>query len=213
MRDRRLSRCAVVTILALAAVSPLHAQARRENPSAAEAAAALRTHRRYTEAVWVLTQVHGVQPRDKMDAVADSLVAIAVGFPGRDAEATRIRAAAMTGLMMAAKGNAGGEVGGTPYTGATERFMRIAETAKDNGVRAAALSSLTKLPATPATYAFFRKVATSQDPVARWAVNLLDTEMGAEGQAVAHDLYRSGQVTQPEAKKALAGVAMAHGWR
>lgn len=211
MTPRLLCRLAVFAALIVPAIT-LHAQSRQENPTVADVASALRTHRRYSEAVWVLTQAHGAQPRSKMDAVADTLVAIAVGFPGNTPQAIRVRAAAMTGLMLAATGNAGGQTTGTPYPGAVERFMRIAQTA-EIGTRAVALQSLAKLPATAQTIAFFRKVASSQDPVAGRAVMLLCNDMGPEGQDVARELYVSGKVTEPGAKDAIDRFAAAHGWQ
>lgn len=87
--------------------------------------------------------------------------------------------------MAAAKGDAGREGDGIPYTGAAERFMRIAETASEGAFELSHCECLTMLPATGETFAFLRKVPTSKNPVAGRAVILLANEMGTQAQAVA----------------------------
>lgn len=89
-----LSRWVLVAVVMLVATCTLRAQPAQENPTVAQAASVLRSHGCYTEAVCVLTHVHGSQSREKMDAVADSLVAMAVGSPGNDPRAANARIAA-----------------------------------------------------------------------------------------------------------------------
>jgi hypothetical protein len=101
----------------------------------------------------------------------------------------------------------------TPYAGAADRLMRIAEDGGDVGIRAAALGSLTRLTHKPKLLPFLRQVAASQNPAAFSAVSLLAQETGPEGRSIARELYLSGQITEPVAKHVAASFAGAYRWR
>lgn len=195
--------------------SDLRSQKPSANPSGAEVAALLRTHGHAGWAVSVLAQTRGPQTPQKLDEIADSLVAIAVGFPGMDFRGVTTRSAAQVALLSAGKGESGvvGTGGATPYTGAADRLMRIAEDGGDVGVRAAALWSLTQLPNRSKLLPFLRQMAESQNSAAIEAFTLLARETGPDGRAIARDSYRAGRITEPGAKEAAGRFAHAYGWR
>lgn len=203
---------AVTVVAALAATSRLHAQPLSREPTAAEVAALLRGQGHAGGAVAVLTQAYSPQPRRKMDDIADSLVAIATGFPGDDLRGARTRGAALSTLLLAGIGTR--EVTGferpIPYAGAADRFMRIAETAQDVGISGGALRALTELPDKTRLLPFLRKVATSQNVAAWVAVTILVRDTGPEGQAIARELYGQRLVTERSAREVLDRLAAAY---
>lgn len=202
-------------VAALGATTDLYAQAINREPNAAEVAALLRGQGHAGGAVAVLTQAYSLQPRQKMDEIADSLVAIAVGFPGDDLRGARTRGAALSTLSLAGIGTR--EVTGmdraVPYTGAADRFMRIAETAQDVGISGGALRALTELPDKTRLLPFLRKVAISQNAAALVAVTILISDTGPEGQLIARELHRRRLVTERNAWEILDRLAGAYGWR
>jgi hypothetical protein len=206
---------AIVIVVALVATSELRSQAVSREPNAAEVAALLRSRGDAGGALAVLTQVRGPQPQQNMDEIADSLVAIAVGFPGMDHRGVVTRAAAKETLLLAGLGYNGlvGIDRAVPYAGAADRLMIIAETSNDVGIRSGALRGLTLLPNKTGLFPFLRQVATSQNRAAWVAVSLLTKETGPEGRAIARELYREGRVTQPMAREMLGRAAYAFAWR
>jgi len=205
----------LAVLFGLFATRGLACQTVRPEPNAVEVAARLRKSGQAGGAVAVLSQARGPEAAKKMDDIADSLVAIAVGFPGQDARGARTRGAALNALVLAGIGSSGvvGTSHGIPYRGAAERLKRISEAAEDVGIRATALLDLTKLPDRANLLPFLRQVATSQRPVADRAVTLLAEETGPDGQSIARNLYRNGGVTQKTAKEMLDRAAFAHGWQ
>ena len=150
-----------------------------------------------------------------MDAIADSLVAIAVDSVRDDPRGTATVSEAVATLLKAGLGRSGvwGIEHGVPYAGAASRLMRIAETAHHLAVRATALSLLVRLPHRTRLLPFLRQLATSQNPVAEQAVILLGNETGREGQEIGRELYRQAAVTEPSARVMLAQLAQAYRWR
>ncbi|MDP1860704.1 MAG: hypothetical protein Q8K82_18655 [Gemmatimonadaceae bacterium] len=205
----------IAVVVALVATSELRSQTVSREPNAAEVATLLRGHGHATGALAVLTQARGRQPQQKMDEIADSLVAIAVSFPGMDLRGAQTRGAAQATILLAGMGSSGivGIDHAVPYVGAADRLMRIAETAEDVGMRGGALSGLTQLPNKTRLLPFLRHVAMSQNVVAWKAVTLLTEETGPEGRAIARELYREGRVTQPTAREMLVRAAGAYRWR
>lgn len=212
----RIHSCQLTVAIAMCvfAARGLASQKLSREPNAIEVSALLRNSGHYGGAVSVLTQARAAEPKQTMDDIADSLVAIAIGFPGRDLRGARTRGAALRALLLAGIGSSGvvGIDHGVPYAGAEERLRRISETAEDTGIRAGALFALTKLPDKAKLLSFLRRVAMSQNPVAHEAVTLLAEETGPDGQSVARQLYLNGAVAQPLAKTMLARAAFAHGW-
>jgi hypothetical protein len=210
------TRVGCVAVAALFTVSSqLRSQQPSANPTGSEVAALLRAHGNSWWAVSVLTQARGPQPIERLDEIADSLVAIAVSFPGMDFRGVTTRSAALSALASAGMGESGvvGMGHATPYAGAADRLMRIAEDGGDVGLRAAALWSLTKLPNKSKLLPFLRQVAESQNSAAFSAVTLLAQETGPEGRSMARELYLNGQITEPVAKHVAASFAGAYQWR
>jgi hypothetical protein len=185
------------------------------NATAATVAQALRFKGHARGGRAALTQAYGPRPQAALDAIADSMVAIATTLQGGDVRAHAIRTAALNALAAAGMGDNGivGSQRAIPYAGASARLIRIAEEAADVGIRAAALNSLKFQPNQPACLQLLSAIASSQNSVAWFAVHLLGNETGAAGQAVARQLLRAGTVTEPEAKRTLDGIAQHAGWK
>lgn len=115
--------------------------------SAAEVAVLLRSNRGAGAAAAVLSRANGPQSQKKMDEIADTLVAIAVGLDGDDLETGIARAIAAGTLARAGLGHTGiaEKERAIPYAGATPRLMRIVETPNDVGIRASSLKALAAL--------------------------------------------------------------------
>lgn len=171
------------------AAAALSSQTVRSEPTAAVVASLLRTQAHAGAALSVLRQAHGAVPKQSLDEIADSLVAIAATFPGMDLRGVQTRNAALTTLLLAGRGGVDDAV---PYAGAVERLMRIAQTAQDAGIQASALRGLTQLQETRPLLSFLERVAQSDNVVAWVAVTMLTEETGAAGKAVARALYRDG---------------------
>lgn len=208
------------TVLALVLVASVTSEGRSQvggvDPTAAQVATSLRTKGHPRQARAVLTQARGPRSAHQMDEVADTLVSIAATFPGDDFNGTSTRFAALSALVDAGRGSSGIDEGkgAVRYAGAAARLMRLAEIAQDGGgIRAAALLGLVQLPDSVAYFPFLRKVAASQDRVARVAVTLLVFDTGPAGRVIARELYLAGTATDSIARRALAGAAQQFGWR
>lgn len=160
----------------------------------------------------ILTQRLGPESRQKMDALADSLTAIAVEYePGDGVEKLRIASAAAYHIARAAVAKKG-----VPYTGAFERLVRIAEEAPDVGIRGQGLNGIAALPEKERSLAYLRRVATSTEMPqmnAYIAVELLSQEMGADGVALLEELSREGLVRDKWAADLLESIAYIRGWK
>jgi hypothetical protein len=153
-----------------------------------------------------------------MDEVADTLMRIAIAFPGMDPQDVLTRSAAQITLVRAGLGEgglamAGKEARGVPYAGAASRLRTIAESAHDIGIRAGALRGLVQVEESHQYLPFLRQVATSQNAVAWVAVTMLAEETGPAGHAIARELYRQNLVNEPTAREMLTRAASAHRWR
>ena len=207
------------TVLALVLVASVTSEARSQvggvDPTAAQVARALRTKGHPAQARAVLTQARGARSAHQMDEVADTLVSIAATLPGDDLDGTSTRFAALSALVDAGRGSSGIDEGkgAVRYAGAAARLMRLAETAQDVGIRAAAVLGLVQLPDSVRYFPFLRKVAASQDRVAKVAVTLLVFDTGPAGRAIARELYLAGSASDSIARTALAGAAREFAWR
>lgn len=215
MRATPWGRLAIAMVLTLATGAELRSQRITRDPDAAEVAALLRNQGRYGGAIAVLSQARGPEPQQKMDAIADSLVVIAVSFPGDDHRGASTRMAALRALLAAGTGESGvvGIERAVPYAGAADRLMQMAETAEDVGIRGTALWALTRLPNKAKLLPYLHQFATSRNRVAYRAVTLLARETGPEGLAMARELYRGGRVTERTAKETLDRIALANRWQ
>jgi hypothetical protein len=193
--------------LTLVSASEVRCQALSSDPTPAEVAAFLRSRGQAGPAIAVLTQLRVRQSEKKMDDVADSLAAIAIGFPGTGYQPKRTRMNAQIALLEAGMGRTG-----IPYSGARDRLMRIVEESQDIGVRASALFGLMELPNRLSRLPLLKKVATSRNPIAYRAVIML-TEIDPEGRAIARELYQSGGVVDSTANETLHDMAGVYKWR
>jgi len=159
------------------------------------------------EAVGILTQRDRSYPESELDAVADSLVVIALMFPGDSAKAVNTRGRAMAAIMRA--GTALNS--GTPYKGAASRLRRIALGGR--GVGASAVFGLTRLPDRSEALRELATVARSNVRTARVAVEFLATDMDDAGVQVLKELHDASEVTEPSAQKQLLRIARDKGWR
>lgn len=182
-------------------------------PTAADVARSLRTRASPGYARVVLTQALRAHPRHVMDEIADTLVAIAM-MPGTDTLSFAVRAAALGTLVSVGAGDNGmvGFAHAVPYAGTLSRLVRIAQSAQDVGIRAAALRGLLYLPDRHTSLQLIRSFALSQYSLAEIAVFILGNDAGPDGLAIARELYRSRSVTQQYARTALDGIARYHRW-
>ena len=209
------------TVLALVLVASVTSEGWSQvggvDPTAAQVAISLRTKGHPAQARAVLTQARGLRAAHQMDEVADTLVSIAATFPGDDFNGTKTRAAALDALVLAGRGSSGIDEGkgAVRYAGAAARLKRLAESAQDVGIRAAALLGLVQLPDSVAYFPFLAKVAASrtQGEEAQAAATLLVHDTGPAGRAIARELYLAGRVTQSSARSTLDGAARKFGWR
>ena len=206
-----------ILLLVLSGVGASEGQSQRSRlePSAAEVAVSLRTKGHAGAARTVLTQALRPKSPQELDEIADTLAAIAATFPGNDARGSATRMEALLSLSFAGQGDNGivGVAHAVPYGGAAARLMRIAQTAQDVGIRAAALATLKSQPDRAKSLSFLQQVAKSQNEMAWVAVQILGNETGSEGRAIAQQLFRDGSVTEAYAKSTLDNMAHAYGWR
>ena len=198
-----------------AAFVAFSAQAQRitPDPSAAEVGTLLRSRGKPGQALAVLTQARQPQSKARLDEMADTLTAIAIGFKGDDTLATSARMAAVTTLLTAGSGTSGSKRHSViPYDGAADRLMRIVDSAQTTGTRAAALYALTKVPTSGRLIPFLRKLSTSNDPLAYGGITHLAESTGPEGLAVLRAIYESGKVSEPSAVQSLRYYAKANRW-
>lgn len=175
----------------------------------AAALASVRSAARPGAARAILAQQRGAHSRADRDALADSLVAIAIAFKrGDPIEMDRAARAARVALASAAAPSRA-----TPYEGAFEALTAIVERSGEVGVRASTLWFVAQLPNGPAVREYLAEFAVSSDELAYYAVGLLGRETGPAGLARLRRLYRDGSVVEPNAVKELAGLAEYHGWR
>jgi hypothetical protein len=159
-------------------------------------------------AVAILAQTVSAQPAELMLALSDSLVRIAASFRENDSiDSRRAAVAAVTAF-----GLAGSERAGIPYAAALCRLVSIVEQSPSDGIRAAALSSMTQLVPQEPVIRFLRATAMSPDLLATVAVGLLARETGPAGVAVLRQLHAERAVVNNEARENLSAIARYHGW-
>lgn len=162
----------------------------------------------------ILTQAQGPQDIAVMNALADSVAAIAILHPGSTTHASRVRSLALSALGQAAAGESGlpGVTRAVPFAGAAERLKRVSENSQDVGVRSTALTLLGEVDRSAAFLQYLRHVATSEDNRAASAIELLVDTRGTQGRAIARELYRRRLVVDRVALHVLEGKASALGW-
>jgi len=200
-----------LALLALLFAAPTaEAQVR---PAPSNVAARLRSDGNNWEALQILKQAWGPHAPSELDAVADTLVAIAVTMASRvhsdpaDVRARKLQAAssAVETLRLAGIGP-----GAARYIGSPPRLLRIAESGA--WTAPAALLALTSQPDTNQTLRFLRQISMQDTYAAPTAVFLLAADMGVEGIDTLRGLYRAGLVVHPLARRQLDAIAAQNRW-
>lgn len=212
LRSRR-ARCAAAIVLAIAPLWPelLHAQPRATTAQIGAIVRNMRSVGLDSRALLVLTQAQGPQDGTVMEALGDSIAAIAILHPGRTTKAAFVRSQALSALHLSATGETRLPSGSSavPFAGAAERLRRVSEHSHDPGIRATALMLLGEVDQSVGFLQYLRQVATSEDDR---AVELLVDNRGSQGRAIARDLYRTRMVRDRVALHVLEGKASALGW-
>ena len=156
----------------------------------------------------ILSQEGGPVAAQKIDALADSLVAIASGFrTGGTFADKRMAMASISALR-----EAGSTLATTRYVDAFSRLRETYERSEDVGIRAATLYSMTTLPDTAAVIEHLRAVAVSGNSNAHGAVSLLNTDAGPAGVQALRELYENRSVVEIGARLTLDAIARTRGW-
>ena len=157
----------------------------------------------FADALMVLTQYRGTESRKKLDALADSLTAIAISETRGDVESVETHFRVVEVLARAGEGRVG-----IAYPGAAERLLRIAQATGSGG----ALSSLTRMPDRAQAIQLVRRVAYTETMLGSTAVGHLARDMGPEGLAAARELHEHNFLVGTPARCQLAILASYHGW-
>lgn len=211
------SRCVAVAfavVLTTLSTSSLLSQQRATPVQVNEVARNFRSVGFDARALIILTQAQGPQDIAVMNALADSVAAIAILHPGSTTHAARVRSLALSALRHAAAGEAGlhGATNAVPFAGAIERLKRVSGNSHDRGIRETALQFLGEVDQSVGFLQYLRTIATSKDDRAASAVELLVDTRGSQGRAIARDLFRRRLVVDRVALHVLEGKASALGW-
>ena len=204
-------RCKIILVSAATIVGPNSAlcQVVRGDSAASHVAATIRHANRFSEAQRVLTQQVGAVTANKLDALADTLVAIVLSDSASDDATIKRNNIAITTLLIAGSGYQGGVL----YSGAASHLFRIAMEAHEVGARAGAISGIAALPNTTAAIALLRQIATSSVFSAHVAIQELRGTLGKSGGIeVLHDLYMHNLVSEDTAIKEINWMAVKYGW-
>lgn len=163
----------------------------------------------------LLRQEYAPRPLSDLDALADSLVAIALeAEPDGPEEVRKLASNAIRQLLFA---SAAWEGNGTPYLGGLERLIRIFEGSKVNTLRIRALEGISEVPDTAGAIDYLGKVVTAgEDEISGYMVfnafPLLTGKFGDRGLEHAHQLYREGRISHRGAQGHLNYLKKKHGW-
>lgn len=203
-----LRRVSVVAIVVAIHSAPASGQRPGHIPSAHEVGELVRKSGIGGPAIAMLTRGDGGLTLPERDAIADTLVSIAISHPGNDTGAHRVRRLALRTLARAALNRGSGG----PYPGGGARLLRIVQHAPEVWARAYALSAISLLADEQEAREILRLVAVSDNEVASDAIGHLVDRVGPEGLAILKELHRTGAVTEPRARAALAGLAYHSRW-
>jgi hypothetical protein len=157
-----------------------------------------------------LLQFHRDYPTSELDVLADSMVAIAVDYyPRGGAQAVQVLRA-VRGILVSAMQWEGPR--GVAYAGASDHVVALAYGLEGRG---GTVGTLSRIPDRAEAMEHLRRFASADYLAALQAVEILADETfgGAEGLAILRDLYDQDLVTEPNARRQLAAVAAARGWR
>ena len=173
---------------------------------------ALRERARPDRAVAVLTRRGGrLASAESLDAVADSLVGLALSYEGANDPQRRASLAAMGALVRSALPG-DDEV---PYPRAFEALVRIIDGEEAFiGIRGATLNALSELPQMGRVVGFLAEVAARENSsnLPSIAVRMLANDTGEAGLARLRRLFETDAVLDLTAKQRLASIAAHFGW-
>lgn len=174
-----------------------------------------------------LTQEDQPRSAEELDALADSLVAIALSYRRGDDPAVVRRAAhqARLALMWSASPERLAERAASlaerglgppvPYPRAFEAFVRVFEGSEGPGMKGSALRLMTNLLDTARIITLLSDVATDPSTelvIAIEAVRLLASDTGDAGVARLRRLWETNAIPHPYVREGLSGIAAALGW-
>lgn len=174
-----------------------------------------------------LTQEDQPRSAEELDALADSLVAIALSYRRGDDPAVVRRAAqeARLALMWSASPERLAERAASrserglgppvPYPRAFEAFVRVFEGSEGPGMKGSALRLMTNLPDTARVITFLAGVATNpytELAITIEAVRLLASDTGDPGLAHLRRLWETDAIPHPYVREGLSGIAAERGW-
>jgi hypothetical protein len=150
-------------------------------------------------------------PAGELNALADSMIAIAVDYTERRDPKARAIIDAVQNVLVSA-GSWRHPSGGTPYAGASERLVRLAYELQG---RWGTLGTLARLPNRAEGLRHVREFAMSTDfATAQHAITILDSDVlgGTEGLEILRELYVMDRVREPHAREVLEAKGRALGW-
>ena len=196
----------VTCVTALLGMRPLAAQSGVSAISPSSIARTVRDSGKAGLAVWALNQRGNAISKATLDAVADTLVAVAIRSDSRN------EFAPMAAVL--ALGSASRSGGRASYAGAAPRLLKIAENSDDLRVRGTAVSSIGMLPDRKSAISMLARIAQTNNPAALVAVQELSTRNATFGGLdELKTLFRNKSVTQKLARDALTEVAYRQGWK
>jgi len=208
MNIRIRSSASVGLLCILAAASPLAAQGRGSD-QVSDVLERVRSGMVGDGAIAVLAQERGLYSRAERDALADSLVKIALVFEtGGPIELNTASRQAMVAIAAA-----GAPERAQPYDGALSALARIFEGSGDASLRATTLWFIAKNWRGVDAREYLASVASSEDDAAYYAVGLLGRETGPPGIARLQRLHRASAIHEARALAELAIFVNYYGWR
>jgi len=156
----------------------------------------------------ILMQSRGPESPEKINALLDSLVAIALAYrPGDPMEARQAARAAQRAI-----GLAWSRLSTVPLPGAFDALARIVHESESAGAQGASLWAMTQVDDPGPVLPFLSEIATSDHRRAEQAVMVLWQEMGPPGLAALRRFHATGAVIQPHARHQLDFIARREGW-
>lgn len=163
----------------------------------------------------IMRAAHGPVARGKLDEIADSLVARAIAGPTPDEVASGNWTQSAADALASAGDRS--QRRGTPYTGALDRLIRVHQQAHSFTIRTGALAAMLGVVGRDRGLAYLKAVASSEDPTAWYAVNVLiidanggrwygpkpSSSESRQSEALLRALYQSGSVRDNQAKRLL----------
>jgi hypothetical protein len=205
---RVLVRTSVVFVALFSFVpSALDAQGRatRGSDEVREIMQTLRDDKSAETVAAILRQRDGPRAATTLDALGDSIVDLVIGYDGSSGGLVLAQAGTLAlGLSARSQG------AGTPYAGAVERLMKIAEDGRSRV--GAALYYVSQAADVEESLTRLSHYAASDRQSAHTAVRMLGEEMGVRGVEAVRELRRSGKLREHAAQLAAEELARRYHW-